>query len=961
MKDATDAPVRNSLASFFTVIHLSNGSFCPTAAHAPNAAVSLAIAPDAAVSLAIALGCALAMLIGLGIFLALYLRQKKRAQQLALQLETQLRRDDYDPLTGMLSKQHFFRAARACIDENPDVSYAIVRWDLSHFKVYNDLYGTDEGDRLLRELGRVQLEQLPQSAVCARIEADHFIYCLPREAVNNPEQICRSIQEWFRRYDSGFAFVANVGIYFVTDRETPIRVMCDRALLALRSVKGNYHRHFAYYEDGMRETLIREQQTVLDMRAAIEQEQFELYFQPQYNYETGVVFGAEALVRWRHPVRGLVSPNEFIPAFEKSGFITEMDRYIWRSACRYLHDWLARGEQNVPITVSVNVSRVDIYNPALIDDITRIVEQYGVPCSMLKLEITESAYMDNPQQLIEMVKTFKRLGFTVEMDDFGSGYSSLNTLKDVPVDVLKLDLKFLSGDEHTGRGGNILSSIIRMARWLDMPVIAEGVETMEQAEYLKSIGCVLMQGYYFARPMPAAEFEAFLQSNCVGSIRTPSANSLHDFDELWNPRSPSAKIFAGFIGGAGILEYAADTLDAIRINDRCFRLFGLTREQYAQRGLQLLERIHPEDAPTLLECLHVTGETRKETQCDLRTRPSSAGGASWLHIRLQFIAKSGGSTLFFAALDDVSEVKRSELTLLGEVERYRNLMENLNVATFDYDCKNDTLTRVVHSPDLGLVEKTIPDYTKRIFKSSVVHPDSAATLVASLRQACAAPVNANIEYLARYGGGDYSWMRAHYESTPDETGQIAHVTGRIDNIQEYKDITQQAEALCTIAESDAVTGLMTRAAFAREVERYLLGKRSPEERGALIMIDVDNLKHTNDTYGHILGDKLLRDVSFAITQSFRNIDITGRIGGDEFMVLIPHVTDQSMLSNRLDQLLSNLHARTLPDGERVTCSIGAVSVRGGDKSFQPLYQLVDEALYAAKHAGKDCCSVRWES
>ena len=244
-----------------------------------------------------------------------------------------------------------------------------------------------------------------------------------------------------------------------------------------------------------------------------------MYFQPQVNYDDGKLVGVEALARWNHPREGLISPDRFIPLFEKNGFILKLDTYVWEHSCRYLREWMNRaGGEVLPLSVSVNISRYDVYTPGLCETLKDLVEKYRLPASALRLEITETAYMDDPSQMLDVVKELQGAGFVVEMDDFGAGYSSLNTLKDVPVDVLKLDVRFLTKSENDARGGMILSSVVRMAGWLNLPLIAEGVESKHQADYLKSLGCCYMQGYYFGRAMPAEKFTDWLKDNEWGTV-----------------------------------------------------------------------------------------------------------------------------------------------------------------------------------------------------------------------------------------------------------------------------------------------------------------------------------------------------------------------------------------------------------------------------------------------------------
>ena len=304
------------------------------------------------------------------------------------------------------------------------------------------------------------------------------------------------------------------GIYRVEDRDVPVEQMCDRALLAARSIKGQYKKFFAYYDNVLRSKLLREQQIVDSMERALADEQFEIYLQPKYKIEDGGMVGAEALVRWNHPEWGLQSPAVFVPLFERNGFITRLDQYVWDKACAVLRDWDERGLPSLPI--SVNVSRADIYNVDLIDILKELMQKYRLQPSSLHLEITESAYTENPQQIIDTVSRLREMGFIIEMDDFGSGYSSLHMLHQMPVDVLKLDMKFIQSEPATPVNQEIMRFIVSLAHLMKLGVVAEGVETAEQLERLRKIGCECAQGYYFAEPMPVKAFELLMKENKAG-------------------------------------------------------------------------------------------------------------------------------------------------------------------------------------------------------------------------------------------------------------------------------------------------------------------------------------------------------------------------------------------------------------------------------------------------------------
>ena len=296
----------------------------------------------------------------------------------------------------------------------------------------------------------------------------------------------------------------HVGVYLITDPSMEVSVMCDRALVAIQRIKDNYQQVVVYYDDKLGKALQNEKTMIGEFDRALEEGQFHMFLQPQVSVDKKLL-GAEALVRWIHPEKGMVPPGEFISLFEKCSYIHRLDRYVWELACRQLSQWKKEGREDLHI--SVNISPKDFYFVNIYETFTSLVEQYGINPRNLKLEITETALMTELNQQLNLLDKLRNYGFHIEIDDFGSGYSSLNMLKDIAVDVIKLDMGFLRRSEHEDKGRTIMNAIISLSKQLGLSVITEGVETAEQVEYLTGSGCDMFQGYYFAKPMPVADFE----------------------------------------------------------------------------------------------------------------------------------------------------------------------------------------------------------------------------------------------------------------------------------------------------------------------------------------------------------------------------------------------------------------------------------------------------------------------
>ena len=413
----------------------------------------------------------------------------------------------YDELTGIYNKQAFYAKTKEMLLDNPDKNFDLLRINIERFKVLNDLFGESTGDKLLRYIGKFLKEINLPLCVSGRLYADNFVVCY-EAGKGDSRRMINTLQMVADSFAINNRTILSFGLYRIDDKTLPVSVMCDRANMALWKAKGNFKNPYCEYDEKMRQQVLKEQKIINAMEMAIQNKEFTLYLQPKYDIEKGTIIGAEALVRWISLENGFISPGDFIPVFENNGFVYEVDKFIWEESCRYLRKWLDEGREVHPI--SVNVSRIDLYDPKLVQHLVDLREKYQLPSQYLELEITESAYTEDPEQIITITRQLREAGFVILMDDFGTGYSSLNMLKDIQIDVLKLDMGFLKSSDYSAKGGNILTAILKMAESLKMQTIAEGVETKEQVEFLKSIGCRYVQGFYYSKPLPVDEFEKLI-------------------------------------------------------------------------------------------------------------------------------------------------------------------------------------------------------------------------------------------------------------------------------------------------------------------------------------------------------------------------------------------------------------------------------------------------------------------
>ena len=382
--------------------------------------------------------------------------------------------------------------------------------DIERFRVVSEMFGVNEGNTLLKFIAvkiQERLDEEEEVAYC-RIASDIFVMCIPVEKYP-VENIIQSLQKAVSAYPRNYEVTLAFGRYFVTDEDrkqkVPVSNLIDRAAAAHITIKGNYLQHVACYDEKIRQKEAAESMILSDMYTALREEQFQVFLQPKVEMGTGKIIGSEALVRWMHPQRGMIPPADFIPVFEKNGFIIELDKYMIKHTCMIIRKWMDQGVKVYPI--SVNLSRVNLYNTRLIQDIEDYVNEYHIPREYISFELTESAFSADNSYMKMLASRLQTNKFKVLMDDFGSGYSSLNTLKEIPVDILKIDLKFLAAGRNTERANLIIKHVVEMANDLGLLIVVEGVEKEEQVHFLLDIGCRIAQGFYYYHPITVEEYE----------------------------------------------------------------------------------------------------------------------------------------------------------------------------------------------------------------------------------------------------------------------------------------------------------------------------------------------------------------------------------------------------------------------------------------------------------------------
>ena len=421
-----------------------------------------------------------------------------------------------DNIAGVSSMVKFRIDAEPILSSERKLKYFILSVDIEQFKIINDLYGYEEGDRTISYLGAVLKKGLDKEDYISRFNADCFLILKKAKEVSEIKEYLRQVfdkvEADIERYESHYKLIIKAGIYKIMEDDFMLSSMIDKANIAKRNLEIGHESAYALYSEAMRQTAIEEKKMENDMKKALESGQFKVYLQPQVDLKTRMIVSAEALVRWIDPEKGIIPPFKFIPLFEKNGFICNLDYFVWEESIRTLAKWRDNGQHMVPI--SINLSRVDVQKSGIIESTIELLEKYRIHPKWVKAELTESVCLENDKLVMEKMELLKSQGLKVAIDDFGSGYSSLHMLKEMPIDILKIDKSFLTYDKEMQEKDEILiRDVVDLGKDLRMQIVVEGVETLEQSDFLEGIGCDIAQGYYYGKPMPIEEFEQLLEDN----------------------------------------------------------------------------------------------------------------------------------------------------------------------------------------------------------------------------------------------------------------------------------------------------------------------------------------------------------------------------------------------------------------------------------------------------------------
>lgn len=869
----------------------------------------------------------------------------------------------FNKLTGLYRRSFFFDAAEAFLKCHPGIPYCLMAIDIEHFKLFNEWYGTRAGDKFLINIGsRLKKVQDESNGIAGYIGGDNFAIILPDDPALL-KKLQDEIMGYVRQYGDNAGFIPAFGLYNITDMSIPVSTMYDRALLAQESIKGNYATRVCRYDTDMMHKIEEEHVLLTEVQRALQNGEFTFYAQPKCHMATGKIIGLESLIRWNHPLKGVIAPNDFVPVLEQNGLITDLDLYVWDMVCRSLKHWIDAGHRAVPI--SVNVSRVDIYSLDVVDTFQKLTGKYGLNPGLVEIEITESAYAENAGIVKEVVENLRKSGFTVLMDDFGSGYSSLNMLKDVNVDVLKIDMEFLDmSDETAGKGMGILEAITSMARLIDLKLIAEGVETKKQVDFLMEMGCHYAQGYYFYPPMPVEVFETILADERNIDFRGINARQLDRLHirELLDDNLFSETMLNNILGGIAFYDLCGRRLKLLRANEHYYKVTGTNPIDLASVDSLLPDGIVKEDLHLVTD---IFSRARQDVMHGAEGSFRKIRGDKkviWMHLRAFFLREQDGHSLYYGSVSDISEQKKSEQQIWILNRKMEKILNQAGINIWDWDVVHNTITLSSNIfSEISNCSMPLQNNKPQIFEN---FPDCFLTnpyfpegyrdiFTEYLRRLLSGDAEepVTLEMPIRLNGKLSLWIKAAGSPIRNEKEEVVNIIGYFVDITHQKKESLRRQQLKKLAETDPLTGLFNRFAAINKIKDYLAGEK--EESAALIMMDLDNFKLANDVFGHAYGDSLISQTAMKICGYFRSDDILCRIGGDEFLVLCKNI-HQKDVEKKLLHVIDALRLSLKRDGFEIqfSISIGYAMIPEQGKDFDTLYQCADIALFSAKTNGK---------
>ena len=864
-----------------------------------------------------------------------------------------------DELTGLYNVEYFYRYAEQYDMYHADRDMDAIVVDINHFHMMNERFGREYSDEVLKKLGGVIRDYVGKDGgiVCRR-EADTFLAYCPHMDDYSP--ILTNVASAFPDDENAQSRIRmRIGVYPSVDKSLEIERRFDHAKMAADKIRNSMSQSIAMYDRKLHESELYDEQLIDDFKKAIDEHQFTVYYQPKFDVrpEIPVLASAEALVRWEHPTLGFISPGSFISLFEENGLIRELDAYVWREAAAQIKDWKDRFGISVP--VSVNVSRVDMYDQNILENFEDLLREFSLDPSELLLEITESAYTEDSEQIISTVNRFREHGFKIEMDDFGTGYSSLNMISSLPIDALKLDMRFIRRAFQEEKDTKMIEIIIDIADYLEVPVIAEGVETEEQLKVLRTLGCDIVQGYYFSKPLKASDYDRYVEERKRQSDAVPAPEKDDSKFKRRITRPHELMNIAHALTSGYECIYYVDTVSGQYVQ---FSVYGKYEDlQIASSGTDFFGDTQKNIG------IVVFGEDRQRVSLCMEKETLLAQLMTGQHFTMTYRLLINGVPTYYnlravrpGAADRhiVIGVSNLESDVSGGRDFYSvayalssdfDKMYSVDLRTDSYteytrDALSDKISEIGQGEDFF-------GYLGTRLKETVAPGDLEAVRNALSRENLLRALTSEKIFTVIYGaadGGEKDHRRVKAVLSADDDSRLVIGISAIDAQTAGKELAGASDGR---SNRDALTGVKNRRSYMEaEAELNRRIKEGGQEEFAVAVCDINGLKSVNDELGHTAGDSLIRSASSIICNTFKRSPVF-RIGGDEFAVLLMGSDFENRRS--LAEAMSEKNTVNKQTGEVVVAMGMADFDPAADSSVSDVFERADAEMYRDKAVLKD--------
>ncbi len=819
--------------------------------------------------------------------------------------------------------------------KNPDKKHSIVIFDIERFNVLNEMYGYETGDKILKTMKSLHDHLNEPDLTMAYLGGDKFALFAKNDILNDMEALFMRASVFFDQVLPELInhdITVKCGRYYIEPGETDVEEIMSKVSRAHKMARSEKTQWVCDYDDTFKKRVLKEAEISNKMKAALINNEFKVFLQPKFSVHGGELVGAEALVRWIEADGNMMFPNDFIPLFERNGFIVEVDKFILQETCKAIDSWMQKGMGG--LSVSVNCSRLNLNNPYYVDGVIAIADKYNVSHDLIEIELTESVAIENKNSIEKLFDDLHSAGFKISIDDFGAGYSSLGMLKDLHVDTLKMDRSFFADGNNKRRGDMLIDSIVKMSHNLGIYVVAEGIEKSDQVEMLKTMNCDVVQGYVHEKPMPLHEFESkycdIMKKNAAqNTANLPLIHSIND-----------AK-YASNLVPCGILIVESDeNFKIIEANESFFSIVGYTKEEVRETfNNHSLSLIHPEDRDFVINQFTDYINNNPTGIFDLVCRVSHKSEKyKTVQVEGRLSVNENGINRVYLTVSDIDEHAKNKVELKNERDFNARIASLTNSIFFEYDLQTKTIRFSQNFAEKFDIPIVISDFSKsgiatEIFNHCLSNKDETGLLNWEGKLCLTLPNNQHIWYLFD--------CQAFFNENNEKTKIVGKMTESANsNVETY------------ILKSKSDNSIYDKNATDRYIHNYLRTSTQQNTKGAFLALDLENFDKMEGMYGQEYANKFLQDIGEKLRQAFRSADLIGCDSHNNCFVFVNNYKTIDIIKNKATKLCDIFTDKDNENSLPITARIGIALYPTHGNTFETLYEKANLAIENLKRNGE---------